>query len=348
MQYFFRCVFQLGFYVFAAYWLSACGDKNKDTHTETDLPEEVQAIVLQETPQTLADSALAFVQAQVDFGPRVPNSAGHQQCGDYLVSQLKYYGWEVTEQKFDATAYNQKILKSRNIIASLNPEASTRILLAAHWDTRPFNDKEAKDSTAYTPIAGANDGASGVGVLLEVARTLSQASKKPNIGIDIIFFDSEDYGQPEGYEGEWAPDQWCLGSQYWAKNKHKENYSAYYGILLDMVGAKGATFYREGYSMKYAPSINQKVWQIAQQLGFGAYFIPKNSPSIIDDHYYVNTLANIPMIDIVDFDAHAQESFFKEYHHTSKDDMEIIDKQTLQAVAQTLVQVLYNESAALQ
>ncbi len=327
--------------------LLACGQGEKDNSTLQEKEPEAP-IVLQDAPTFNADSSFAFLKAQVDFGARVPNTSAHKQCGDYLESQLRRFGWEVTAQEFDAYTYNKVLLKSRNIIASYNPSANTRILLAAHWDTRPFNDKEVKDSTQYQPIAGANDGASGVAVLLEVARAVQNASQKLNIGIDIIFFDSEDYGQPEDYAGEWSPDQWCLGSQHWAKNKHKENYTAYYGILLDMVGAKNAKFYREGYSMKYAPSINTKVWKIAQQLGFGAYFISKNSPAITDDHYYVNTLANIPMIDIIDYDPGNQGSFFPSYHHTSKDDLEIIDRNTLKAVGQTVVQVLYNESEELQ
>lgn len=333
------------FFLLMALWACGKGEKDKDSLQEkaTETP-----ITLQDAPIFDADSSFAFLKAQVDFGARVPNTQAHKQCGDYLEEQLRRFGWEVMAQEFEAYTYNKVLLKSRNIIASYNTSAPTRILLAAHWDTRPFNDKEVKDSTQYQPIAGANDGASGVAVLLEIARTIQNAQKKPDIGIDIIFFDSEDYGQPEDYAGEWQPDQWCLGSQHWAKNKHKENYTAYYGILLDMVGAKNAKFYREGYSQKYAPSINAKVWQIAQKLGFGAYFISKDSPAIIDDHYYVNTLASIPMIDIVDYDPMNQGSFFPSYHHTSKDDLDIIDKNTLKAVGQTVVQVLYNEAVAIQ
>lgn len=325
--------------------LGACS--SKPGSEEEPLREVETKINLAKAPKAQADSAYAFVKAQVDFGPRVPNTEAHQRTGDFLVAQLKKMGWDVSTQSFEAKAYNGTLLRSRNIIASLNPKATTRLLLAAHWDTRPFNDKEAKDSLNFVPIDGANDGASGVGVLLEVARVMGQSAEKPALGLDIILFDSEDYGQPENYAGQWSPDLWCLGSQYWAKNPHREGYSAYFGILLDMVGAKNAQFYREGYSMQYAPSVTKKVWQIAQQLGFGKYFIARDSPTIIDDHYYVNTLAKIPMLNIVDYDPQNAESFFPPYHHTRNDNMKIIDKNTLQAVAQTVLQVIYQENAEL-
>lgn len=319
-----------------------CNSKKTDEN-EANTSEKATEITLQPSPQFNGDSAYAFVKAQTDFGPRVPNSAAHQACGDYLIAQLKNFGFEVQAQSFEATAYNGTVLKSRNIIGSFNPKATKRLLLAAHWDSRPYNDKEVEDSTQYEAIAGANDGASGVGVLLEIARAIQASKDKPTVGIDIIFFDSEDYGLPENYEGDYIPDTWCLGSQYWAKNKHQENYAAYYGILLDMVGAEKAQFYREGYSMEYAPKINQQVWAIAQKLGYGQYFKNQNSPTIVDDHYYVNKLAGIPMIDIVDYDAENPDSFFPKYHHTHQDDISIISPKTLAAVGQTVLQVIYNE-----
>jgi glutaminyl-peptide cyclotransferase len=291
------------------------------------------------------DSAYHFIEKQVSFGPRVPNTDGHKVCGDYLIQKMRSYGAQVTIQEFVEHAYNGTRLNLRNIIASYNPQARKRILLAAHWDTRPFADKDTEGR--YEPIDGANDGASGVGVLLEVARNLN-LNEKPKIGIDIIFFDGEDYGEHEDVDNPPLKDGlvkiwWCLGSQYWAKNPHISGYSAYYGILLDMVGGKDAMFYKEGGSMQFAPKIVTKVWNTARSLGYSNYFVNSNSPGIMDDHIFINRDAKIPMIDIVEYNPQSPSYYFGDYHHTRKDNMSIIDKQTLQAVGETILYTIYNE-----
>ncbi len=294
-------------------------------------------------PNFNPDSAYAFVARQVDFGPRVPNTAAHTATKRWLVDKLTAYGATVQVQEFDAEAYNGTPLQLSNIIASLYPERQKRLLLAAHWDTRPYADKDS--TRTNQPIDGANDGASGVGVLLEVARALQQADTVPRVGIDIIFFDGEDYGEPEREKSDAESANrvwWCLGSQYWSDNKHQPNYSAYYGILLDMVGAEEATFYQEGVSERVAPSIVKKVWNTAQQLGYGSYFVNKESPEIIDDHVYVNYDAKIPMIDIVEYEP-TNQSYFADYHHTHADDLDIISRETLEAVGETVLHVVYGE-----
>jgi glutaminyl-peptide cyclotransferase len=300
-----------------------------------------QKIDFDPAPTVDQDSAYYFVEKQVKFGPRIPNSLAHKKTGDYLVSTLKKYGARVLEQNFESMSYDGKKLFLRNIIGVYHPEKQKRILLAAHWDTRPFADKDKEKPNAE--FDGANDGASGVGVLLEVARLLSRS--EPNVGVDIIFFDGEDYGEkinedppslPEGQE-TW----WLLGSQYWVTHQHQPNYSAYYGILVDMVGAKGSKFFKEGASMKYAPSVVAKVWNIASQLGRSNVFVSQKASPIIDDHIPVNEEANIPMIDIVHYDPVA--GYFGDYHHSRKDNMTIIDKEILGTVTQVLVQVIYSE-----
>jgi len=303
---------------------------------------EVRVVEKQvDVPSFNADSAYLFIAKQVAFGPRVPNTSAHRNTGAYLEKMLKENGAEVTIQNFEATAYDGKILFLENIIGSFNPKAKKRILLAAHWDTRPFADQDTVDQRK--PIDGANDGASGVGILLELARTIGQAAKKPEVGVDIIFFDGEDYGQPDFDKGKGnSENSWCLGSQYWSKNKHKENYSAYYGILLDMAGAKDARFAMEGASMRYAPSIVKKVWSTAQKNGFGDVFVFEQVPGIIDDHAYVNDLAKIPMIDIIEYNG-KNDRYFGDYWHTHNDNMDVIGKGTLKAVGQTLLEVLYRE-----
>ncbi|MEQ9166554.1 MAG: M28 family peptidase [Fulvivirga sp.] len=316
-------------------------DSSKKTTTEDKVSKNVKIV---KAPSFNADSAYSFVKKQVDFGPRVPSTRPHIDAGDYLVEKLKSYNWEVTEQTFDATSFDYKPMALRNIIASYNPQIKTkRILLAAHWDSRPFADKdtERKDEA----ILGANDGASGVGVLLEIARLLSQSDSLA-IGVDIIFFDGEDWGNDSSHQ-KYTPvrdgweDWWCLGSQYWSKNKHQRGYSAYYGILLDMVGGKNAKFYVEGHSNFYAPSIVDKVWGQASKLGYDRYFIRKEGGAITDDHYFVNEYAKIPMIDVIPTDPVSNS--FGDFHHTHKDNMDIISRETLQAVGQTVIKVLYTE-----
>ncbi len=321
-------------------------DNKTEVRKTTPLPPS--KLTLKPAPTFSADSAYQYVKNQVDFGPRVPNSSAHRACGDYLVSYFKQLAWDVQEQRFEATAYNGTILDSRNIIASYFPQKQKRILLCAHWDARPYNDKEVEDSTAFEPIDGANDGASGVAVLMEIARVIALADSTLEVGIDIILFDSEDYGPPEGQEIPGRAEYWCLGSQHWGKTPHTPNYVAYQGILLDMVGAANAKFYMEGHSMQYAPKLTRLVWKIAGQLGYGQYFVNQTSPAILDDHLYVNTLRKIPTIDIVDFDPSRSNFFFPEYHHTHQDNIQIIDVNTLKAVGQTVLQVLYQESGDFQ
>ncbi|NLR94770.1 M28 family peptidase [Flammeovirga agarivorans] len=316
--------------------LFSCGEGSSD-NTSTEAVVKDNPI-----PVFNADSAYSYVQKQVDFGPRVPNTMAHDMCGAYIANELERFGAIVTEQPLMVTAYNGTTLNGKNIIGSINPDAKTRIILAAHWDTRHVSDQDEDASVHNQPVMGANDGGSGVGVLLEVARAINSFSTKPNIGVDIIFFDVEDYGRPAFEEDQSGDSGYCLGSKYWAANPHKEGYQAYYGILLDMVGAKNPTFLREGVSMYFAPRIVKKVWKTAERKGFGSMFLKQNGPQLTDDHLYVNEIAKIPMIDIIDLDPTGQHTFF-EHWHTQDDTMENIDKKSLEAVGVTLLQVLYNE-----
>lgn len=311
--------------------LFACGAK---TATQNKAIVEQKITV----PEFSSDSAYNYVKAQVDFGPRVPNTPAHTQCAAYLSNSLKQFGAVVTEQKMKLRAFNGDVLNAVNIIGSINPEAPKRILLMSHWDSRPWSDHDPDPASKTKPVPAANDGASGVGVLLEIARVLQ--SQTPDVGVDIVFFDAEDYGAPSDFKGD-AEDSWCLGSQYWSKRPHIPGYSANFGILLDMVGAPGARFMKEQISLYYAPQVVDNVWHTAETLGYSAYFINENGGGITDDHVYVNQIANIPSIDIIQYDSNS-ESGFAEYWHTSKDDMSNIDKQTLKVVGSTLLHVIYN------
>ncbi|WP_092100206.1 M28 family peptidase [Pontibacter chinhatensis] len=322
--------------------LTGCDSSEKGSTGQVAAVEEEETAAMVQAPDFNADSAYAFVAKQVAFGPRVPNTAAHYQTGEWIVARLKEYGAQVQEQKFQMKAYDGTVLNLRNIIASYNPGAANRILLAAHWDTRPVADKD--DTNTDKPIEGANDGGSGVGVLLEIARTLQQAQQKPDVGVDLIFFDGEDYGQPDDSPMPYVQDSWCLGSQYWSKNKHVANYRAKFGILLDMVGAENARFPREGYSRQFANEVVNKVWKAGNRLGYSDYFKYQNAPAITDDHYYVNTIGKIRMIDIVELNPNAGSGdIFGPYHHRHTDTMDNISKNTLKAVGQTVLHVLYNE-----
>lgn len=313
----------------------SCGNKPANNQSASD----TSAYVLK-SPNFDADSAYNYVAKQVEFGFRIPNSPEHTSCGDYLVAELKRFGADVTEQKMIVTTYNGVKLNARNIIGSYGLDKSDRILLFAHWDTRPFSDQDSNPDNHNKPVLGANDAASGVGVLLEIARVIQQQS--PTMGIDIIFFDAEDYG-PASFatnvpEGMW----WCLGSQYWSKNPHIQDYRARFGILLDMVGAPNATFYKEGYSNKYAGNVVGKIWGTASQLGYESHFPNKMGGYITDDHVPIIENMGIPCVDIIQYDNNT-ESGFGHYWHTVNDDMTNISKETLKAVGQTVLEVIYKE-----
>lgn len=318
----------IGLLVLAA----ACSAPKEETKTTVEK-------VVKPYPTFSPDSAYAFVQKQVDFGPRVPETAAHTATKNWLMEKLSGYGFSVETQDFQAKTYDGLTWNLSNIIASYHPEAKKRILLAAHYDTRRIADKDTE--RIDEPIDGANDGASGVGVLLEIARVIGTQELKPEVGIDIILFDGEDDGEPEHATArDNSQIWWCLGSQHWSKNKHTPNYSAYYGILVDLVGAKGARFHREGYSRKYASGILKKVWDNAHQAGQGDFFVYKDSPEILDDHAFVNEHAKIPMIDIIEY---SPDYGFGHYHHKHADNMDIIDRRTLQAVGETVLFTIYQE-----
>ena len=323
-------------YSILAMVLMSCGQTSKPTTTTSQLTAQAD----QSNPFFNADSAYNYIETQVSFGPRVPNSAAHRACGTYLANQLKLFGAKVIEQEMSVTAYNGTVLQTKNVIGSYNPTAKKRVLLFAHWDTRPYADKDADEANHNRPIDGADDGGSGVGVLLELARQFGK--KAPEVGVDIIFFDAEDYGIPDFYTGVQVKDTWCLGTQYWAENPHQSGYRASYGILLDMVGSKNAAFFKEQGSMRYAPNIVDKVWSKARSLGYGKYFINALGGEFIDDHLYINEGCNIPCIDIINNDPDS-ETGLGYYWHTMDDTMKNIDNETLKAVGQTVLEVIYNE-----
>ena len=292
-------------------------------------------------PSFVADSAYAYCEAQCAFGPRTMNSAAHDQCGQWIADKFRSFGCEVSTQEASLRGYDGTMLSSTNIMATLNPNAERRILLCAHWDSRPWADNDPDSTNWHKPVMAANDGASGVAVMLELARLL-QMNDSASMAVDFICFDAEDWGIPQ-WEEEVDGDSWALGAQYWAANYQKQTANSYqFGILLDMVGGQGAKFYRESNSMHYARNIVERVWQAANTAGYGSIFPYLDGGGVTDDHVPVNEKAGIPCIDIINHYPDCEQSSFGPTWHTVNDDMQHIDKNTLKAVGQTLIQLIYS------
>jgi len=278
-------------------------------------------------PAFSADSAYAYVKAQVDFGPRNPGSEGHALALQYMTDELgRHSGGQVYVQRFEAAGYDET-LSLANVIASFNPTAQTRVMLCAHWDSRPRADRDADAADTSTPILGANDGASGVGVLLELARIF--AENPPPIGVDIVFFDGEDYGVESDLS------RYFLGSRHWSANPPVPGYMPRFAVLLDMVGGKNPRFPKEGFSMTYAAPVVNEVWGIAKDMGHASMFLDETSQPVADDHMILNQEYGLPTINIIHYP-------FPDYWHTSDDDMDNISTETLQAVGDVLLELIYN------
>lgn len=318
-------------------FITACSTDNNSKQEHVTNKEEERNYI--KAPDFSADTAYNFIATQVAFGPRTPNSKAQKQCEKFIVSTLKKYNLTVIEQKTQVKAYDGKMLYCNNITGSIHPENTNRIFISGHWDSRHVADQDVANQNK--PIEGANDGGSSAAVMLEMARVLSQY-KDLKIGVDFIFFDCEDYGQPNNSGLPYMEDSYCLGSQYWSKNKPM-GYQPRYGINIDMVGATNVRFLKDGTSLQYAYGVVEKVWQTAARIGYGSVFINKQSgTSLTDDHLYVNTLANIPCIDIIHHDE-ATPSNFPITWHTHNDNLQNIDKTSLKAVGQTLLEVVVNE-----
>lgn len=309
--------------------LTACAAKPAGTVTEN-------------RPAFSGDTAYLFVKHQVSLGSRVPGTKAHQLCMLFLVNSLKNCGADVEIQQGTKLNYAGEEQTIYNIIGRFGDiHQKNRLLLCAHYDSRPWCDEEDNYEDRFTALPGANDGASGVGVLLEVARQLSKRDSLPKRAVDIVFFDCEDMGTPSFYTGAEREDTWCLGAQLFAERMvgfglHKDYQ---YGVLLDMVGAPDAVFPKEYFSLQYAGNYVEKVWRTADKLGYGRYFKQEHSYPITDDHYYLNAMAGIPCIDIIHYDMR-QETGFPYWWHTRQDDMQHIDPATLQAVGEVILSLV--------
>ena len=332
----YRKRFYTGFLLLLVMVSCSCKRSASGNAASLDVPTSIATS--HEMPQFSADSAYQFVAGLCDFGPRVPGTDAQKACAKWLKNQLLRYGAEVKLQEGEMTAYNGTKLPIINIIGSFNPDAKMRVLLMSHWDSRPFADNDPDPAKRKQPVMGANDGASGVGILLELARLCNE--KLPQVGIDIFLTDAEDYGAPEDWSGPHDEKWWALGTQMWCKQAAKEGYRAQYGILLDMVGSANATFYREYYSERYASSFVNEIWQNAARLGYGDLFINQGGGGVTDDHVFVNRMLQIPCVDIIDTRTDTDGTFCPEWH-TTYDTIDNISRETLGKVGRVLVSLLW-------
>ncbi|MCM1483633.1 MAG: M28 family peptidase [Muribaculaceae bacterium] len=321
----------------AAIAIVGCGSSKQGKADDHSAPRDTMTVT---APKFNADTAYSYVDRQVSFGPRVPGTEGHRVCAEFIKDVLKANGVDtIIEQTAEVEAFNGDKLNILNIMGRFAPEAKERLLIVAHYDTRPWADNETDVSRHRQPILGANDGASGVGVMLELSRALGHVS--PGIGVDLLFVDAEDYGDSDGWNSN--EDTWCLGTQYWVKNMpYGSDTKPLYGIVLDMVGGTDAVFHREYTSDRVAKGVNDKVWNIAALSGYDHKFINSTGGGIVDDHLFINR-AGIPCIDIVECNNPTTGAFPTTWH-TLNDDMAHIDRESLQAVGQVVMNVIYNEN----
>jgi hypothetical protein len=306
--------------------LSGCTKEQPKTQTDTTATQVKKRI---ETPEFDGKTAFNYLTAQTDFGPRNPGSPGHQQCLTYLQMEMQKFADAVNTQHFTLNGYDGEVLNLTNVISSFNLQATKRVLLIAHWDTRPRADNEKDPKKQNTPILGANDAASGVAVFLEMARRFKAVP--PPIGVDILFVDGEDYGK----EGD--TEKYLLGAKYFADHM-PQGFSPAFGILLDMIGDKTLEIKKEQYSMKYAPDVVSLVWGTAHELGV-AQFSDDVQPAVIDDHLPFNE-AGIKTIDLIDFNYPDSSN---RYWHTSEDTPDKCSAESLEAVGKVLMQVIYQQ-----
>ncbi len=274
-------------------------------------------------PEFDSDSAFAFLEEQVDIGFRYPGSPEHKKLQRYLVDRLQEFGADVSLQPFDAVLTTGDTLHLINIIGNYNKGASKRIMLAAHYDTRPYADRDPDPANRDKPILGANDGASGVAVLLEIARLLGE--NEPPVGVDIILFDGEDYGR------EGVAVDFCLGSTHFARRL--KGYRPAAAIVIDMIGDSDLEIMMEGYSRAASPVLMGDLFDIAEELGF-EQFRRKKMGAIIDDHVPL-IQAGINAVDLIDFDY--------EYWHTLEDTPDKCSPASLDVVGKVLLHYIWRQ-----
>jgi glutaminyl-peptide cyclotransferase len=305
--------------------LGCPGDQSKDVQKPS--PNR-PAIRVAPAPEFSGNEAFSYLTAQTDFGPRNPGSLGHRECLEYLVGEMERFADAVNRQEFTHTGSRGEEIRLTNIIASFNLAAANRVMFAAHWDTRPWADEDKDPKKHNKPILGANDGASGVAVLLQLAKLMKQ--RPPPIGVDILLFDGEDLGQRNDLTN------FALGSKYFATHK-APTFNPQYGILLDMIGDAQLEIKKEPNSLRFAPDVVQYVWATAEKLGLRE-LVNDTSGEIYDDHIPLNE-AGIKTIDLIDFNYPDQSN---RYWHTSEDTPDKCSPASLQIVGTLLTHLVYD------
>jgi glutaminyl-peptide cyclotransferase len=308
--------------------ISCTGDQSKQVQKPS---KRAPTARVTPAPDFSGKEAFDYLIAQTDFGPRNPGSSGHRACLDYLVGELEHFADAVNHQEFTHTGSRGEQISLTNIIASFNLPATNRVMLCAHWDTRPWADQDKDPKKREKPIIGANDGASGVAVLLQLAKLMKQS--RPPIGVDILLFDGEDLGQKNDLTN------FALGSKYFAAHR-SPRFNPQYGILLDMIGDEQLEIPKEPNSLRYAPEVVQYVWTTAENLGLNE-FTDDTSADIYDDHIPLNE-AGIKTIDLIDFN---YPDHSNRYWHTSEDTPNKCSPSSLQVVGTLLVHLIYNSSS---
>lgn len=324
-------------FLFLTFFFGACNTEQAGKDNEAGNSGKAKEIAL-DIPSFDANKAYAYIQKQVEFGPRVPGTAQHKACAIWLEEQLRQSCDTVYKQDLMLPIGDGSQKPCINLIGSFRPEAENRILFLAHWDTRPWADQDTKEQ--HLPILGADDGGSGTAVLLHLAEIIKEKQLPEGWGVDILLADLEDYGKTE-----WGDKSYAIGTQYWASHPHVSGYIARAGILLDMVGAKNARFPLEGFSRQHAPFVQKEIWKAASDAGYSSYFVYDQGGHITDDHVPVNETLNIPTIDIINLPSSTQTGFGSHWH-THQDNLNVIDQRTLKAVGQTILQYLYTKTAS--
>lgn len=307
-------------------------------HASADSADSADTAVYDPAMTFDADSAYGHLAAQVGLGPRVPGTRGHDRCRQYLLDALGRYAPDtVVVQDFTRVAFTGDTLPLTNILARYNMDAPVRVLIGAHWDTRPWADQDLDRDNRAIPFDGANDGASGTAALLELARLMHQ--RLPQVGVDLAFLDGEDYGK----DGSWGHENatWCLGSQYLAA--HYPAPRPYAGVVLDMIGGRGARFHRTVEPDDRALPVTEAIWEVARRTGHADRFVDQHGGSIIDDHTFL-TAGGIPSTVIVE-SLNPQTQSFNPTWHTQADGLSNIDRQAVASAGQVVTNFIYEHPA---